>query len=115
MSKKSKESWLGAGPSAMSSEPEAAPPPEPQQEDPLAAEPPPPKDPGAIEVGQVYDKVVVPNRPINKLGLRPGAVLPPLVIQASYGDGRWMAGFLGELATKIEVDTEMLKSGKLRR
>jgi len=35
-------------------------------------------------------------------------------VETPYGDGRWMACFVGERATKIEVDAEMLKTGKLR-
>jgi len=69
---------------------------------------------GVIARGQVYDGVLVPDRPINKMGLRPGARLNPLEIETPYGDGRWMACFVGERATKIEVDAEMLKTGKLR-
>ncbi len=75
---------------------------------------PPKPDANCIARGQVYDDVEVPNRPINKLGLRPGALLKPLEVESPYGDGRWMACFVGERMTKIDVDAEMLKTGKLR-
>src|SRR3990172_13084985 len=71
-------------------------------------------DANGITRGQVYENVEVPDRPINKLGLRPGARLNPLEIETPYGDGRWMACFVGERATKIEADAQMLKTGKLR-
>lgn len=71
-------------------------------------------DPVELAAGQVYENVVVPNRPINRLGLRPGAVLKPIVLQKAYGDGRWMAGFVGETGTHIDVDAEMLATGRLR-
>jgi len=74
----------------------------------------PKPDAKGISKGQVWVDVVVPDRPINKMGLRPGARLNPLEIETPYGDGRWMACFVGERATKIEVDAEMLKTGKLR-
>lgn len=75
---------------------------------------PPKPDATGIARGQVYENVEVPNRPINKLGLRPGALLKPLEVESPYGDGRWMACFVGERMTKIDVDAEMLKTGKLR-
>lgn len=76
----------------------------------------PAAEPAVVELasGQVYEGVVVPDRAINRLGLRPGGVLPPLVLQTPYGDGRWMAGFVGEEGTHVDVDAEMLATGKRR-
>lgn len=78
---------------------------------------PEPKPAGMIQVGQVWEGVVVPDRPVNILSLRPGAVLPPFVIDGPYNDGsgHWSAGFVGERGTKIRVDEEMLKTGRLRQ
>jgi hypothetical protein len=77
-------------------------------------------DPDGIAPGQVYEGVVVPDRPINQLGLKPGARLNPIVIEAPYtqtNDGWWFAIFEGEGSTgvKLYVDAEMLKTGKLRK
>lgn len=77
-------------------------------------------DKDGIVPGQVYEGVKVPDRPINVMGLTPGAVLGPLVIEAPYtqtNDGWWIAFFEGEGCTgiKLYVDAEMLKSGKLRK
>lgn len=77
---------------------------------------PEPKPAGLIWPGQVWEGVVVPDRPVNILSLRPGAVLPPFVIDGPYtdGSGHWSAGFVGERGTKIRVDEEMLRTGVLR-
>lgn len=77
-------------------------------------------DPDGIAPGQVYEGVKVPDRKINVMGLTPGAVLGPLVIEAPYtdtNDGWWFAFFEGEGCTgiKLYVDAEMLKTGKLRK
>lgn len=78
---------------------------------------PDPKPAGMIQVGQVWEGVIVPDRPVNILSLRPGAVLPPFVIDGPYtdGSGHWSAGFVGERGTKIRVDEEMLRTGRLRQ
>ena len=75
-----------------------------------------PEPEGEVAPGQVWEGVVVPDRPVNILSLRPGAVLPALVIDGPFNDGtgHWSAGFVGERGTKIRVDLEMLKTGKLR-
>lgn len=71
---------------------------------------------GAIQAGQIWEGVVVPDRPVNVLALRVGAVLPPIVIDGPFtdGSGHWSAGFVGERGTKIRVDEAMLKTGRLR-
>lgn len=77
----------------------------------------PPEPVAPIQPGQVWEGVVVPDRPVNVLGLRPGAALPPLVIDGPFtdGTGHWSAGFEGERGTKIRVDLEMLQTGRLRQ
>ncbi len=75
---------------------------------------PPVPDKDGIAPGQIDEGVVVPDRPINRLGLRPGAVLPPIQTEVPYGDGRWMCSFVGERMSKIDADAEMLKTGKRR-
>jgi hypothetical protein len=77
-------------------------------------EEPPIVDPDGIQPGQVYDGVVVPDRKINIIGLRPGSILPAIMTEAPYGDGRWMCSFVGERGTKINADAEMLRTGKMR-
>lgn len=71
---------------------------------------------GDIRVGQIWEGVVVPNRPINMLGLRVGATLNPLLVVKRFDDGtgHWACTFVGESVTSIRVDEEMLKSGRLR-
>ncbi len=75
----------------------------------------PAPDPNAPAAGQVYDGVVMDDRPINIHGFRPGHVLGPIVLEAPYeqGDeGWWIASFVGESVTKVYVDGKMLATGK---
>lgn len=76
---------------------------------------PPKPDPDGIAPGQIYDDVIVPDRKINRMGLRPGAKLPAIMVEVKREDGTWMASFVGERASKIDVDAQMLKTGRLRK
>ena len=69
-----------------------------------------------LVAGQVWEGVVVPDRPINVLALRPGAVLPPIVLDTPCRDATddWFAHFLGESVTTLRVDEAMVKTGGLR-
>ena len=69
-----------------------------------------------IAAGQIWDGCIVPDRPVNVLSLTPGAKLGPLLVEgpSDDGTGHYCASFVGETMTKIRVDAEMLKSGKLR-
>jgi len=69
-----------------------------------------------IEVGQIWEDVIVPDRPVNVLSLTPGAKLQPLLVEGPFDDGTgdWCVSFVGEAITKIRADAEMLKTGKLR-
>lgn len=69
-----------------------------------------------LVAGQVWEGVIVPDRPVNVLALRPGAVLAPLVLDTPCRDGtdHWFAHFLGESVTTLRVDEEMCKTGRLR-
>lgn len=92
------------------------PPPQLAQDGATAVKREPPKpDPDGIAPGQIYDGAIVPDRKINRLGLRPGAKLPAIMIEVKRDDGTWMASFVGERASKIDVDAQMLKTGKLRK
>jgi len=73
-----------------------------------------PEDTDVIAAGQVWEDVVVPDRSVNVLGLRPGSKLPPIQIDGPFHDatGHWAAGFVGERGTKIRVDEEMLRRGR---
>lgn len=75
-----------------------------------------PEDTDALAPGQIWEDVIVPDRSVNILGLRPGSKLPPLQLDGPFHDatGHWAAGFVGERGTKIRVDEEMLRTGKRR-
>jgi hypothetical protein len=94
-----------------------APPLEPDQalvDNPTAA----PEDLGnGIAVGQIWEDVIVPDRAVNVIQLQPGAKLLPLLVEGRFDDGtgHLCASFVGEACTKIRVDAEMLKTGRLRK
>ena len=69
-----------------------------------------------IAVGQIWDDVIVPDRPVNVLSLTPGAKLGALRVDGPFDDGtgHWCVSFVGEAMTKIRADAEMLKTGRLR-
>jgi hypothetical protein len=69
-----------------------------------------------VAPGQVWEGVIVPNRAVNVLSLTPGSKLLPLRIDGPFNDGtnHYCASFVGESMTKIRVDAEMLKTGKMR-
>ena len=64
--------------------------------------------------GQIWEGVIVPNRPINLLSFCPGSRLPPLVLEGDCGGGRWQTSVLGESCQKVMADEEMLRTGKVR-
>lgn len=81
-----------------------------------SSETPEPEFTDGIEAGQIWEDVIVPDRPVNVLSLTPGAKLQPLLVEGPFDDGTgdWCVSFVGEAITKIRADAEMLKTGKLR-
>jgi len=69
-----------------------------------------------IAIGQIWDDVRVTNNPkVNRLALKVGAKLPPIQVVAHASDGgMWVCSFVGERATHIVADEDMLLTGKVR-
>jgi hypothetical protein len=75
-----------------------------------------PESTDGICTGQIWDGVIVPDRTVNVMALTPGAKLGALLVEGPFDDGtgHWCASFVGEAMTKLRVDAEMLKTGKMR-